>query len=65
MSDEFTDDKFLRVSEVARIFDVQSATIREWISSNKLEATKLPSGQFRIRQSEIRRFANLKHGAIK
>lgn len=61
MNDPLT-DKFLSVKSVGEIFDVSSATIRDWINDGKITAHKI-NGRWRIRQSEVNRLANKEHGA--
>lgn len=57
------DDRARRVSEVAKIFDVRTTTVREWLRDGKLIGMKLPgSNQWRIAQSEIQRFAQTMYG---
>lgn len=43
--------------EVAEMFDVVEATVRKWIRSGRLNATKLPGG-WRITRADIAHFCN-------
>ena len=56
------EDPLLSVKRVANIFDVKEATVRGWIRDGKISATKLGGKAFRIQQSEVKRFANVKYG---
>lgn len=49
------------ISSVAKMFDVTSYTVREWIKSGKLEAFKV-MGQWRIQKSALVELANKEHG---
>jgi len=46
-------EKLLTVSVAARRLSVCHATIRRWIKSGKLPATRYPSGQFRVSEIAI------------
>lgn len=46
----------LRVDEAAALLDVHNDTVRRWILESKLDAIRLPSGQFRIRTELVRRY---------
>ncbi|MFY9263323.1 MAG: helix-turn-helix domain-containing protein [Arcanobacterium sp.] len=48
--------ELLSPSEVADIFKVSRQTITRWCNNGKLNHIILPSGQFRIPQSEVDRF---------
>jgi excisionase family DNA binding protein len=57
-------EKLYKVSEIATMFSVKPFTVREWIRSGKLKAVKLPAGsQWRIKESEMERFANTIYGS--
>jgi len=45
----------LTVSEVAEVFRVSYRTVYFWIQNGKLKALRLPSGTYRIEQSEVDR----------
>ncbi len=49
------DDKLLRVSEVEKMLRLSRPSVIEWIERGYLKEVRLPSGQRRIRQSEIER----------
>ena len=44
-------DELLRTRDVARMFDVTSYTVREWIRAGKLDAFVL-NGQYRVRRRD-------------
>lgn len=52
----------MRVSEVAKIFEVADYTVREWLKDGKIEGSKTPGGQWRIARTEVERFANEIYG---
>ena len=44
----------MRVSEVARLYEVSAATVRNWADSQLLPAIRLPgSGERRFRRSDV------------
>ena len=49
------DDRLLRVSEVQEVLRLSRWTVLEWIERGYLAAIVLPSGQKRIRTSELER----------
>ncbi len=49
------DDKLLRVSEVEKMLRLSRPSVIEWIERGYLKEVRLPSGQRRIRQSEVER----------
>ena len=49
------DDKLLRVSEVEKMLSLSRPSVIDWIERGYLKEVRLPSGQRRIRQSEIER----------
>lgn len=57
------DDPLLSPSKVAAIFDVTPYTVRTWLKSGALVGVKLDTGQWRVPQSEVRRYANNKYGS--
>jgi excisionase family DNA binding protein len=54
--------KYYKVSEVAKIFDVTNYTVRTWINTGKIKATKSPGGQWRIAGTEIKGYAQKEFG---
>lgn len=56
-------EQMLSVGKVAKIFDVQPPTVRRWIISGELAATKLPGGHYRVSTKEITRYANERYGS--
>ena len=56
-----TIDPLYGVDQVAEMFGVTTHTVREWIDSGKLNASKIQN-RWRIPKSEIVRFANEVHG---
>jgi len=58
-----TDDPLMKVRDVAEIFDVTPATIREWISQGILPAVKIGRGHYwRVYASEVTALAHRKYG---
>jgi excisionase family DNA binding protein len=58
----FVNDPLLTVSQVADIFQVTKATVRLWLNDgSKLKGIKVNT-HWRIRQSEVTRFANQLYG---
>jgi excisionase family DNA binding protein len=49
------DEQLLTTKQVAFILNLQPVTIRRWIESGHLAAIRLPSGEYRVRQSEVDR----------
>ena len=49
------DDKLLRISEVQELLRLTRWTVIDWIGRGYLEEVRLPSGQRRIRLSEVQR----------
>jgi len=48
-------DRMLRSGEVAKLLGVDRHTVVEWIKKGKIRAIKLPSGRYRIPESEVRK----------
>jgi excisionase family DNA binding protein len=58
-----TDDPLMKVSDVAKIFDVTSATVRVWIKDGILPAIKIGNGHYwRVYTSEVTALAQRKYG---
>lgn len=56
-------DALLKVSEVAKMFNVQPATVREWIRTGLLRAVKIGKGHYwRVPTSAARQLAMQKYG---
>ena len=51
-------ERLLRVSEVAKILNVERHTVLNWIKKGKLRAIRLPGGRFRIPESEVKRIVS-------
>ncbi len=49
------DDKLLRVSEVEKVLSLSRPSVIDWIDRGYLKEVRLPSGQRRIRLSEVMR----------
>ena len=49
------DDKLLRVSEVEKMLRLSRPSVIDWIERGYLREVRLPSGQRRIRLSEVER----------
>lgn len=54
--------KMYSATEVATILGVTKATVREWLKTEKLKGVK-PTGQWRVSETELKRFLEEKHGA--
>lgn len=58
------DDPLLKVSDVARMFDVEPATVRVWLKEGDLRGIKIGKGHYwRIPKSAARELANRKYGS--
>lgn len=57
------EDPLLAVSTVAKIFGVTPYTVRTWLKDGTISGVKLETGQWRIAQSEARRYANTRYGS--
>lgn len=54
-------DRYLKISSVAEMFDVSAYTVREWLKSGKIQGVKL-NGRWRILKSEAVKLANTEYG---
>jgi excisionase family DNA binding protein len=52
------DERLLTPTEVAAMWHVSPRTIQRYISTGKLSAVRLPSGHYRIRQSDAQAVLN-------
>lgn len=57
------EDPLLTPARVATIFGVTPYTVRTWLKDGTIQGIKLPSGHWRIAQSEVKRYANTKFGS--
>lgn len=57
------EDKLLRISEVQERLRLSRWTVLSWIARGYLQAIVLPSGQYRIRSSEVNRILGERQGA--
>ncbi|OYT30795.1 MAG: hypothetical protein B6U94_05345 [Thermofilum sp. ex4484_79] len=48
-------ERMLRSGEVARILGVDRHTVVKWIKEGRIRAVKLPSGRYRIPESEVKK----------
>jgi len=48
-------ERLLRSGEVAEVLGVDRHTVVKWIKEGKIRAVKLPSGRYRIPESEVRK----------
>jgi excisionase family DNA binding protein len=53
--------ELLTVSEVARMFRVDSNTVRRWIAEGLLKAFRTPGGHYRIPADEVRGLLIVQH----
>lgn len=59
-------DPLMKVREVAELFDVQPATIRDWLANGVLQGVKIGRGHYwRIPKSEVTRLATQRYGDTK
>jgi excisionase family DNA binding protein len=56
MASEQDPDRLLKVKEVARRLSYSDRQVRDWLANGRLKGTKLPTGTWRVRQSELERF---------
>jgi len=55
-------ERMLRSGEVAEILGVNRHTVVKWIKEGKIRAIKLPSGRYRIPESEVKRIIEGRSG---
>lgn len=55
------DDIYLRVSTVAKMFEVNIRTARNWIREGKIKPVYLPTGDVRVTLAEVKRFVGVKY----
>ena len=56
-------EQMFKVSEVADMFKVQKATIREWLNNGTLKGVKIGNGHYwRIPASEVDRLGTARYG---
>ena len=55
-------ERMLRSGEVAEILGVDRHTVVKWIKEGKIKAVKLPSGRYRIPESEVRKIIEGRSG---
>ena len=48
--------RYLGTSEIARICQVTSVTVGNWIRSGKLKASRVPGGNYRVTAADLVRF---------
>ena len=48
-------ERLLRSGEVAELLGVDRHTVVKWIKEGKIRAIKLPSGRYRIPESEVKK----------
>jgi excisionase family DNA binding protein len=54
-------DQFYKASQIADMFQVTPATVREWLKNGTIKSTKI-NGQWRVSESDLREFAQKEHG---
>jgi excisionase family DNA binding protein len=47
--------RLLRAQDVARLFNVDSSTVRGWIKTGRLPSIRTPGGQYRIDPENVAR----------
>lgn len=61
---EQQNDRLVKVRDVAEMFDVEPATVREWLKNGDLVGIKIGRGHYwRIPLSEVKALANRRHGS--
>lgn len=55
-------DRLMTTEQVAEFFNVKPLTIRDWITTGKLKATKI-NGYWRVWYSDVMTLAQEKYGA--
>lgn len=56
-------DPLMKVSEVAKLFDVQPATVRDWLKTGVIRGIKIGGGHYwRIPRSAVEELATHRHG---
>lgn len=62
-NESILNEKMYKPSEVAKMFNVESATVRVWLNTNLLRGVKIGRGHYwRIPESALVEFANKRHG---
>lgn len=57
------EQNLLKVSEVAKLFAVQPATVRLWLRTDVIKGVKIGGGHYwRIPESEVNRLGVYRHG---
>ena len=51
-------EPMLRIRDVARLLNVTAKTVRRYIASGQLAATRLGAGHWRVPESALRAFTN-------
>lgn len=46
-------DRIISIGAIARRLDVTGNTVRAWIRSGKLKATRTPSGRYRVSEADL------------
>lgn len=58
-----SDDPYMTVEQIAEFFQVSPYTVRTWLKGDEPLMTAMKIGtRWRVRQSEVHRFANEKYG---
>ena len=55
-------ERMFRSGEVAEILGVDRHTVVKWIKEGKIKAIKLPSGRYRIPESEVKKILGGRSG---
>ena len=48
-------ERMFKPSEVAKMLNIDRHTVTRWIREGRIKAVKLPSGRYRIPESEVRK----------
>jgi excisionase family DNA binding protein len=48
-------ERLMKPSEVAPLFNVKAATVKDWARRNKIPFVRTPGGEIRVRPSDVAR----------
>lgn len=54
------EQQYLSTGKVAKMFDVRTQTVGEWIRDEKMKATKI-NGRWKVSVAEVKRFGQSKY----
>lgn len=62
MSEQFFAEKLYTTKEVAEIFQVTEYTVRTWLKDGTLTGIKTKTDRWRIKESDLKKFATSRWG---